>query len=155
MRGGYAIADEPEASRLAHLTVRPSMPLLALMLGGAWIAWPWFALNAYAMGSPTRRRELALAIAGFLGGVVLAALVVGLHAGEIIDTRVARYLVIGVIVFKLGGGYVIHALQSRTFAVYEHFGGAVRSGRMVLIGSLIVRVMILVGLGDFWSLVLG
>ena len=57
MRGGYAIADEPEASRLAHLTVRPSMPLLALMLGGAWIAWPWFALNAYAMGSPTRRRE--------------------------------------------------------------------------------------------------
>jgi hypothetical protein len=107
------------------------------------------------MGSPTRQRELVMAIAGFLGGVVLAALVVGLHQGEIIHTRVARSLVIGVIVFKLGVGYAIHTLQSRTFAVYEHFGGAVRSGRMVLVASLIVRVMIVVGLSDFWALALG
>jgi len=44
---GYRIADEPRPGALSQLAVNPLWPLLAVMLGGTWIAWPWFALNTF------------------------------------------------------------------------------------------------------------
>ena len=60
----YQIADEPIETSLRAYVVRPSAPLMAIMLGGAWLSWPWFAFNAIAMGSPTRRKEIGLCAAG-------------------------------------------------------------------------------------------
>ena len=48
----YQIADQPIDSSLRDHVVRPGAPLLAVMLCGTWLAWPWFAFNAIAMGSP-------------------------------------------------------------------------------------------------------
>ena len=47
----YTIPDEPRPSPWNHLVVRPNAPLLASMLCGAWLAWPWFVVNAIAMGA--------------------------------------------------------------------------------------------------------
>ena len=52
----YAIADEPIETQRRHLVVDPSGPLLAEMVCGTWLSLPWFAFNAMAMGSPTRRK---------------------------------------------------------------------------------------------------
>lgn len=155
MRGEYSLIDEPHPSRLSHLTVRPTVPLLALMLGGAWLAWPWFALNSVAMGSPTRRRELALVVMGFGVSVVLAGLLVwALQSGRM-PLPVARYAVLGVVVWKLGIAYTLHILQSRTFGVYEHFGGPVRNGTPLLVPAFVLRAWWIGSFDDFFYLVLG
>ena len=68
----YLVPDEPVPSRWNHLAVSPNAPLLGAMLCGAWIAWPWFAFNAIAIGSPTRKKEVTWAAVGAAGTVVLA-----------------------------------------------------------------------------------
>ena len=78
MTATYRIADEPTPGRLAGLVVNPFWPLLGAMLGGFWLALPWFALNAAALGSATRRREWAylaggMAVSAALGGALLYA----------------------------------------------------------------------------------
>ena len=86
----YQIADEPIETQLRAYVVRPHVPLLALALGGTWLAWPWFAFNAIAMGSPTRRKEVALCIAAFAITGVLAAIVIALvDAGVLPETGLA------------------------------------------------------------------
>ncbi len=47
----YRIVDEPVQTRVSRLAVRPLWPWLALALGGAWAGVPWFAVNAFALGS--------------------------------------------------------------------------------------------------------
>ena len=57
----YTLADEPQPSGLQHLVVNPLWPLFGFMFGGAWLAFPWYVFNGFAMGSPTRKREAAVA----------------------------------------------------------------------------------------------
>ncbi len=71
MDTAYHIPDEPRPAGLAHMTVNPFWPLLCVMFVGAGFSWAWFVLNGIAMGSPTRRRELWIAIGGLLGNAVL------------------------------------------------------------------------------------
>ncbi|HEY8431811.1 MAG TPA: hypothetical protein VIL20_25705 [Sandaracinaceae bacterium] len=151
----YRITDEPEKSRLAHLTVRPTMVLLSLMLGGAWIAYPWFALNGFAMGSPTRRREAALCALGFVGALVLVLGLGALLTFTPVPREAAKYLALVVVVFKLGIGYRVTMLQDRTFPIYEHFGGTVRNALPILGAAFLGRLAILELLPGFWALVLG
>jgi hypothetical protein len=151
---GYRFADEPDPSALSRFAVRPFWPLLGLMLGGAWLAWPWFVLNGLALGSPTRRKELGLAIAGFATVVVCALVLVVLLGLDVIDTRVARYSVLGITVIKLGFGYWITTLQDRTYPLYEHFGGTVRNGAGVVMAAFVVRFL-MAELPLFYWLVLG
>ena len=151
----YRLTDEPEPSALSRWAVRPLHPMLGLMLGGGWIAWPWFVLNAYALGSPTRRREAAIAAGAALVSVGYALTVMLLVESELLPVRVARYLVIGLVALKLGAGYWIHVLQQRTFGIFEHFGGRVRDPRILIGIALMVRLFVLSELTDFWQLVLG
>jgi hypothetical protein len=129
----YQIADEPIETSLRAYVVRPSTPLLALMVGGAWLAWPWFAFNAIAMGSPTRRKEVALCGAAFVGTGVLAAIVIALYdAGVLPKGMPLRIALLAIVAFKLGMTYAIHAVQDRTFHVYEYYGGPIFDARRVL-----------------------
>ena len=69
----YQIADEPApGDGRGNLVFRPTGPLLAAMLCGSWLAFPWFAANALALGSPTARREVKLALLSIAGIVILA-----------------------------------------------------------------------------------
>ncbi|HEX3758562.1 MAG TPA: hypothetical protein VHW23_07630 [Kofleriaceae bacterium] len=151
----YQIADEPVETSLRSYVVRPSMPLLAIMLGGAWLAWPWFAFNAIAMGSPTRRKEIALCAAAFAGTAALGAIVIALfNAGLLPDGAPVRLAVLGVVTFKVAITYHISAVQSRTFHVYEYYGGRVRDPRRLLGAAYLLRGLV-IGLVDhpLWEII--
>jgi hypothetical protein len=144
----YQIADEPLETSLRNYVVRPSVPLLAIMFAGAWLAWPWFAFNAIAMGSPTRRKEIALCAAAFAGTAVLGMILIALfNAGILPEGIPVRLAVLGVVAFKLAMTYHISAVQSRTFHVYEYYGGPVRSPGRVLGAAYLLRGVV-IGLVD-------
>jgi hypothetical protein len=144
----YQIADEPIETSLRAYVVRPSAPLLAIMVGGAWLSWPWFAFNAIAMGSPTKRKEIALCVAAFVGTAVLAQLVITLARAGIIPAGPGEQIaLLGVTTFKLTITYYISALQERTFHVYEYYGGQVRASGGVLTAAYWLRGLV-VGLSD-------
>lgn len=146
----YQIADEPVDSSLRDYVVRPDVPLLASMLCGAWLAWPWFAFNAVAMGSPTWRKEITLCAAAFVGTLALAAGVLVLfHYGVLPNGAPLRLALLGIVVFKMAVSYHITMVQERTFHVYEYYGGSVReAGRVISAGWLISGFVI--GLSDSW-----
>lgn len=141
----YQIADEPIETSLRSYVVRPTVPLLAVMVAGAWMSWPWFAFNAIAMGSPTRRKEIGLCAAAFAGTGLLAVLLL-----ELIDLGVIRpegmslrLAILAIIAFKLTITHYISIVQERTFHVYEYYGGPVRGpGRLLLAGWLLSSVVI-------------
>jgi hypothetical protein len=144
----YQIADEPIETSLRAYVVRPSAPLVAIMLGGAWLSWPWFAFNAIAMGSPTRRKELALCAAAVLGTGVLGALVIALaRAGIITAGAPLRLAVLAIVTFKLTITYCIAMVQDRTFHVYEYYGGPVRAAGAILGAGYLLRDLV-IGLSD-------
>ena len=130
--GGYRILDEPRPGALAQLAVNPLWPLLAIMFGGAWISWPWFVVNAFAIGSPTRWREVALAVGGFVGTAVLFVTLVKAAAGGLISGVAIKYAVTFLVVWKLAVSYWLYVLQGRTFDLFEYFHGATRNGMLVV-----------------------
>ena len=153
--GTYEIADEPVETDLRQYIVDPNAPLLAAMLCGAWLALPWFVWNAYALGSPTRRKELALCVAT-LGVTALAGyIVLALWDREVIASRTALQLaLLGIVTWKLAMAYVISLVQARTFHVYAAYGGAVRPATYVLAAGYALSGFV-VGLSDspLWKIV--
>lgn len=144
----YQIADEPVETSLRSYVVRPGAPLLAAMLAGAWLAWPWFAFNAIAMGSPTRRKEIALCVAALAGTAALGAILLALLDTGVLPRGVPlRLAVLGVVAFKLAITYHISSVQSRTFHVYEYYGGPVRSAGRILGAAILLRGFV-IGLVD-------
>lgn len=133
----YRIVDEPEPGQLARWSVDPLWPMLALMLGGTLIGWLWFAFNAFALGSATRWRELALVGASVaVTGAVALGILFGVGAG-VLDVRQAAYLAIALPVAKLGFGYAVHLRQTASCELFRYFGGTLRSGWPVLIASFL------------------
>jgi hypothetical protein len=65
----YRILDEPTLSPLASFAVNPMWIVLATILLQP-LAWAWFLFNSFALGSPTRRREV-LSVAIGLGLLVV------------------------------------------------------------------------------------
>lgn len=139
----YQILDEPQPSKLSHLAVRPLWPLLAVMFGGTWISWPWFVVNAFAVGSPTRIKELLWAVGGFVGTVLLLFGLLYIAEAELVAPVIIQYLLVFLIVWKLTVSYWLYLLQARTFALYEHFGGIVRSGLMVVLVGFFLQVQLI------------
>lgn len=153
--GTYDLIDEPKPGALSHFAVKPIWPLLAVMLGGAWISWPWFVLNGFAVGSPTRRRELAWALAGPLGCLALILVLGQLAVQGAIGGLTLKYLTIGVVVFKLYVTYMLFTLQTQSFSLYEYFGGQLRSGVFPLIAAALLRPRVLGQMPELLRIVLG
>ena len=129
----YRILDEPQPSPWNHLVVQPLWPLFGLMFGGAWLAFPWFAVNSFALGSQNKWKTLGLALAGFSGALILWLGIAFLHASGILPEGGIPYAVLAIVVWKLGVGYYIYFVQSRTFDIYQHFGGPVKSGLILVV----------------------
>jgi hypothetical protein len=156
--GSYRILDEPRASGLAQLVVNPLWPLLALMLAGSWLALPWFALNAFALGSATRVREtlLVLSWAPLLFALLWVLGALRLYAG--VPAAAMPYLAILITVAKLALGYALLTLQQRSFALFEYFGGQVRNGAIVVMaGTVLGRDAVMGRFAEpsFWALLAG
>lgn len=135
----YVIPDEPSPSKLEHLVVDPMWPFFGLMLGGLWLALPWYVLNGIALGSPTRRREwLALATAA-LGSLLLLVLIVqAREAGWIAGVQV-KLAVLSITLLKLGMGFAVYHLQSRSFQLWTHFGGVPRNGILLAVAGIFIE----------------
>jgi hypothetical protein len=152
----YVLPDEARPGALGNYVVRPSAPLMASMIAGAWLAWPWFAFNAYALGSPTRRRELGLCGLATLGTAVLAAVLIALVRGGWLETDTEVRLGLLVIsTWKVGMAYWLHIVQNRTFHIYEYYKGVVRNPAPVLIAGFWLRPLLL-DLSDdpFWIIII-
>ena len=144
----YAIADEPHETPWRHLVCNPSAPLLAEMMCGSWLSIQWFAFNAIAMGSPTKKKEIGLCFAAIAGCAVMASILIALIDADIIESvTVIRLCVLAIITWKLVMAYVITQVQSRTFHVYEYYGGPVRSGSAVVATGFLLRDMV-IGMSD-------
>lgn len=154
MSTAYRIADEPRPSTLAQLAVNPLFPFLAMMLGGTWIAWPWFALNSFAVGSPTRGRELLWLAGGAVATVALSFGVFALVGSDTLATRGARYALLTVIVAKLTTSYAVFTLQSRTIEIYQYYGGKLQNGAIPLVLAFLFGSRVLRQLPALWHLVL-
>ena len=150
MATAYHIPDEPRPGGLAHMTVNPFWPLLCVMFGGAGLSWTWFMLNGIAMGSPTRKRELGIAVGGLLGNLVLLLGVSGTYERLGVGGELALpYLLLVVVVWKVGVSYVLYMLQAGSFGIYEYYGGAVQNGWFGLILAVVAwRMLLAPALGD-------
>lgn len=136
MSATYRIQDEPRPGAMGHLVVNPVFPLLATMMGGAWLGLPWFVFNAFAMGSTTRRKELLLALAVVPGTLLLIIVLNTLVLNGVLTETTGPYAGVGLTVWKLAMGYVLFNLQQRSFALHEYYGGAVRNGALVLVACV-------------------
>jgi len=129
----YMIADEPHETSLGAYVVNPSAPLLASMMCGAWMTWPWFAFNAIAMGSPTKKKELTLCAIALGGTVLLGWLMLALVDGGVIPLGTPfKFAMLAISTWKLAFAYYISSVQSRTFHVYEYYGGTVRTASGII-----------------------
>lgn len=136
----YRIADEPKPGGLSQLAVQPFWPLLGLMLGGFWVAMPWFALNGLAVGCPRRGREIGVAIVGLLGAFGIVAGLLYLDRIDVIETSLqAKLGLLVLVLWKLSIGYWLYELQARSFELYEHYGGIVRNGALVVAAAFFLK----------------
>jgi hypothetical protein len=152
----YVLPDEARPGALGNYVVRPSAPLLASMIAGAWLSWPWFAFNAIALGSPTRKRELTLCGVAVLGTALLAALLLGMVRWGWLEgpTEIQCGLLV-ISTWKVGMGYWLQIVQARTFHVYEYYQGVVRNPSAVLIAGFWLRPLVLDVTDDpFWVIII-
>ncbi len=130
---GYQIADEPAPSKLARYAVNPLYPMLAAMLAGVWFAWPWFAFNSFAIGSPTRRTEIAWLVAGLIVPPAVGTALILARDADLLPAAAGPYGGLLVVVTKLIVVYAVFLLQSRTIEIYEYYGGKLVNGIWPLI----------------------
>ena len=142
---GYQIADEPAPSTLARFAVNPLYPMLAAMLAGVWFAWPWFAFNSFAIGSPTRRAELAWLVAGLILPPAIGSALILARGAELLPASAGPYIGLAVIVAKLVVVYAVFLLQSRTIEIYEYYGGKLVNGIWPLLAAFYVGDRLLQG----------
>jgi len=132
----YRIVDEPLPGPRNRLVVNPTWPLFAMMLGGAWLAWPWFVFNAWAMSSPRLGRTVAWVAGGVAGAAVMSAAAWALVDRGALPRGAVPYAVIVLVVWKLLISYALTLDQERGFELYRYFGGKVANGVwVVLVGS--------------------
>ncbi len=151
----YRITDEPRPGALSHLAVNPVWPLFGVMFGGAALSWIWFVVNGTAIGSPTRRQEIGWAIGGMAGSLTLIFLIFSLASQEFLGRLWVPYSLVGLTVWKLAVSYWLFTLQSRSFHLYEHFGGQVRNGAVVVFAGYLLTSRLYPSLPGLWRLLLG
>lgn len=152
----YLIADEPHDSSWKNLVVHPNAPLLAQILCGSWLALPWFVFNSYAIGSPSRRKEIMLCATQLAGTLVLGALLLWARGNGVIESRTLFQLgLLAITGWKLAVGYAITRTQSVPFQVHEQAGGASRSPTLVIMSGLVLNDFVL-GLFDhpIWEIII-
>ncbi|HWZ89712.1 MAG TPA: hypothetical protein VNW92_12700 [Polyangiaceae bacterium] len=152
-REGYRIADEPAASPLSKFAVSPLWPMLGVMFGGAGLSWSWFALNSFAIGSATRKRELGLVVFGLALTSGLVLLLLSAEDRGLMSPDRFAYAVLPVIAVKLTVCYRLQLMQMRSHQLYRYFGGISRSGVVGLVLGYLLRKS-LFELPLAWALIL-
>jgi hypothetical protein len=152
----YRIADEPLPGALSAWVVNPLWPMLATMLARSWLSAPWFAFNAFALGSASRRREIGWALASVVGAAALTGALLLLDARGLVPRSAARYGVVLVTAWRLFASYCAFSAQAASCELHLHFGGAVKNGAPVALLAMFLPLDRYLG-GAAWlfRLVLG
>jgi hypothetical protein len=154
MPADYRIIDEPAPKALERIIVNPMWPLFAAMFAGSWLAFPWFVLNAFALGGRRRFADLGIALGGWLvSGLILVAIAV-LASNMTLSERSLPYAWLAPVGVRLVVVYLLYLRQLPTFELYTHFGGETRNGLLVVIAGGLLRGRVLETLPDFWGAVL-
>jgi hypothetical protein len=139
----YQIADEPSETSLSAYACRPNAPLLAMMMAGSWLAWPWFIFNSLALGSPTKKKEITLCLVAIAGTAALGWVVLELLGAGIIRIGAPfKLCVLLISVWKLAFAYWVSTIQGRSFHVYEYYGGTVKNSAPVVSAGYYLRGII-------------
>lgn len=132
------------------LAVNPLFPLLALMFGGLWLAWPWFAVNGRVLGGDTFRHQLKLLVGGLVVASLMSIGLMWLLEAQIMTLRAFRYAVIGLVAWKLTISYMILVKQQVAFQIYEYYGGQPRNGIAVAIAGLFLKPYVIEAIPEGW-----
>lgn len=156
MAGLYELPDEPRPGTLQRVAVRPLWPLLALMVAGPWLSWPWFVLNGHAVGSPTRWRETALALVGVLGSAVLFGAIWLAARADLYGGALGVHLsLLVLLLWKLGISYWLVVLQSPAVQLFEYYRGTLRNPMILLVAGFFADRYVWKALPPFLRLVIG
>jgi hypothetical protein len=136
----YQLPDEPRPGPLTQLAVDPMWPMFAFILVGAWLGYAWFALNALALGSPTRNREFGLIALGLAGSALYYFGLAGAFESGWLEPPAVKYAMLGVVAIKIACAYGLHISQTRVCELFTYFGGETKNGAVVLIiGFVMLR----------------
>jgi hypothetical protein len=125
------------------MVVNPFWPLLGTMLGGVWLGWPWFLFNARALRTEQWGNQVRTVIVGLLVSVLFAWVILLLVGYQILEPRIARYVVILLTGWKLAVSYRLQMQQQREFQVFQYYGGVAREGHKLAIVSVFLRPVVL------------
>jgi hypothetical protein len=140
----YRIVDEPQQSSLEQYVVSPIWPLFAFMFAGSWLAFPWFIFNSVAMGSSHIKKNIKLVVIAAFGSLLISLGLIHLLQMKILNQDNIRYAVLILLVWKLGFGYLLYLIQSRTHQIFEEFGGQSKNGIIVVLaGAFFGRKLVL------------
>lgn len=151
----YRIVDEPVASGLERLTVNPIWPFFGTMFAGAWLAWPWFVLNALALGGGNRRVDVAIVAGGVLATFGCVIGILTFYSRGVVSEQLLPYAMLVPLGLRVTLSYVLYLRQAGTFELYQHFGGQPRNGLPIVIVGALLRSFVLGAIGSSWALALG
>lgn len=152
---GYRIIDEPAPAALEQLIVNPVWPLLGSMFAGAWLAYPWFVLNGFALGGKRRFQDLGIALLGF-GMSVLSLFVISVLASRLVlDERSLPYAQLLPIGVRLAIFYWLFMRQEQSFGLYTYFGGKSRNPMLVVVAGFFLGSKLLASAPFVLQLLLG
>lgn len=153
--GGYRIVDEPAPAALERVIVNPIWPLFASMFAGAWLAYPWFVLNSFALGGARRFADLGIAVFGLLLTAGTLFGVEALAAAAVLDPRSLPYAALVPVGLRLVVFYVLFTRQEQPFGLYTYFGGTPKNAMLVVVAASLLRSKLLAGAPPVVQLLLG
>jgi hypothetical protein len=150
MPESYKIIDEPAPSAVSRLAVNPVWIFLASLFGGAGIGLLWFAINAFAISSASRKRELVYVGIGLAGTPVILATLSALMNMGWLGQSLVPYLHLILTGFQLLVVYGLHLSQHKSYELFSLFGGVSKNGIFVVMALGFLRPRIAESLGP-WS----
>jgi hypothetical protein len=146
----YKIIDEPAPSAVSRIAVNPVWIFLASLFGGTGIGLVWFGVNAFAISSASRLRELGLVVVGLAGTPLLVATLSGLLNIGWLGPGLVPYLQLVVTGFQLAVIYLLHLSQHKSYELFSLYGGVGRNGLLVVVALGFLRPQLTEALG-VWS----
>jgi len=150
----YKIIDEPAPTAISRVAVNPVWIFLASLFGGTGIGLVWFAINAFAISSASRKSELLYVLLGLCGTPLIFVILGGLLQGGWLGEGLVPYLHLIITGFQLLIIYVLHLSQHKSYELFSLYGGVGRNGLLVVIALGVLRPQIANLLGDWSALVL-
>ncbi len=153
--GGYRIVDEPAPAGLEQIVVNPIWPLLGSMFAGAWLAYPWFVLNAFALGGRRRFADLGVAVGGLmLTAFALFGIALLAERGVLAEAQLPYFQLVPVGI-RLVIFYLLFMRQEQSFSLFEYFGGKPRNAALVVLAATFLKSKLLAGAPPLVQLLLG